>query len=40
MPDRPGILRIGGFSDTVFNVMSAFLSGDVSDWVAKIEAMQ
>jgi 60 kDa SS-A/Ro ribonucleoprotein len=40
LPDRPGILRIGGFSDTVFNVISAFLSGDVTTWVKAIESHQ
>jgi 60 kDa SS-A/Ro ribonucleoprotein len=40
MPDRPGILRVGGFSDTVFNVISAFISGGAQDWISQIEAIQ
>jgi 60 kDa SS-A/Ro ribonucleoprotein len=35
-PDR---LNVGGFSDSVFEVVSEFLSGNVKNWVAKIEAL-
>ena len=35
-PDR---LNVGGFSDSVFDVVAEFLSGNVKNWVAKIEAL-
>jgi len=38
VPSRPGILQVGGFSDEVFNVIGAFVSGDASSWVASIES--
>lgn len=38
-PDRPDILNIGGFSDTVFNVAGRFLQGKShAHWVDEIEA--
>lgn len=38
-PERSDILNIGGFSDAVFNVVSAFLAGDDSRFVAEVEAV-
>jgi 60 kDa SS-A/Ro ribonucleoprotein len=38
-PSAPDRLNVGGFSDSVFEVVSEFLSGDVRNWVAKIEAL-
>lgn len=38
MPERPGILRVGGFSDEVFNVVQAFCSGDAASWIDTIES--
>ena len=39
-PDRPDILNIGGFSDSVFNLISSFAAGEDGDahWIRKIEA--
>lgn len=37
--ERRDILNIGGFSDTVFNVVSAFLAADNQRFVAEVEAM-
>jgi 60 kDa SS-A/Ro ribonucleoprotein len=38
-PSAPDRLNVGGFSDSVFEVVAEFLSGDVKNWVAKIEAL-
>lgn len=38
-PSTPDRLNVGGFSDSVFEVVAEFLSGDVKNWVAKIEAL-
>lgn len=38
-PSAPDRLNVGGFSDSVFEVVSEFLSGNVKNWVAKIEAL-
>jgi 60 kDa SS-A/Ro ribonucleoprotein len=37
--ERPDVLNIGGFSDQVFDVISAFASGrlEADHWVAQIE---
>jgi len=37
---RREIMNIGGFSDTVFNVISAFLADDNRRFVAEVEAME
>jgi 60 kDa SS-A/Ro ribonucleoprotein len=39
--DREDILNVGGFSDQVFDVISAFVSGqlDPEHWIGRIEAM-
>ena len=39
-PEREDILNVGGFSDAVFSVVSAFLSGDASRFVAEVEAVE
>lgn len=39
-PDRPDILNVGGFSDAVFDVVAAFLSGDAGRFVAEVEAVE
>lgn len=36
VPDRPGILNVGGWSDEVFNVLKAFVEGE-GQWVQMIE---
>ena len=36
---RADIMNIGGFSDTVFNVVSAFIADDDQRFVAEVEAM-
>ena len=38
-PDRSDILNVGGFSDAVFGVVGAFLSGDAGRFVAEVEAV-
>jgi 60 kDa SS-A/Ro ribonucleoprotein len=38
-PEREEILNIGGFSDAVFNVITAFLGNDANRFVAEIEAI-
>lgn len=38
-PERDDILNIGGFSDAVFDVVSAFLAGDAGRFVAEVEAL-
>jgi len=38
-PERSDILNIGGFSDAVFEVISAFLTSDAGRFVAEIEAV-
>ena len=35
-----GGLNVGGFSDAVFSVVSAFLSGDAGRFVAEVEAVE
>ncbi len=39
--ERADILNIGGFSDQVFEVISAFASGqlEADHWIARIEAV-
>ena len=37
--ERADIMNIGGFSDTVFNAISAFLADDNQRFVAEVEAM-
>ncbi len=37
--DNEGILNVGGFSDNVFEVVSAFVSGGKDHWVDVIEAV-
>jgi 60 kDa SS-A/Ro ribonucleoprotein len=39
-PDRADILNIGGFSDAVFQVVSAFLTGDSGRFVSEVEAVE
>ena len=39
-PDRTDILNIGGFSDAVFTVVSAFLRDDAGRFVAEVEAVE
>ncbi len=39
-PSRGDILNVGGFSDRVFDVMAAFVSGKSSSWVDVIEATE
>ena len=39
-PERDDILNIGGFSDAVFNVVSAFLSDDANRFVADVESIE
>ncbi len=39
-PDRPDILNVGGFSDAVFDVAAAFLSGEPGRFVAEVEAVE
>jgi len=40
--ERAEILNIGGFSDQVFEVISAFASGqlEADHWIARIEAVE
>ncbi len=38
--ERSDIINIGGFSDTVFNVISGFLANDNQRFVAEVEAME
>jgi 60 kDa SS-A/Ro ribonucleoprotein len=38
VPSRDDILNVGGFSDRVFDVMSAFVTGTSASWVEVIEA--
>ncbi len=38
-PERSDILNVGGFSDAVFEVINAFLSGDAGRFVAEVEAV-
>lgn len=38
-PERSDILNVGGFSDAVFEVVNAFLTGDAGRFVAEIEAI-
>ena len=33
-------MNVGGFSDAVFSVVAAFLSGDASRFVAEVEAVE
>ena len=39
-PERSDILNVGGFSDAVFEVMSAFLTSDAGRFVAEIEEIE
>jgi len=39
-PSRNDILNVGGFSDRVFDVMSAFVSGKSGSWLDVIESKQ
>ena len=39
-PDRADVLNVGGFSDAVFQVVSAFLAGDSSRFVSEVEAVE
>ena len=38
--ERPDIMNIGGFSDAVFNVISAFLADNNQRFVAEVEAIE
>ena len=38
-PERSDILNVGGFSDAVFDVITAFLSSDAGRFVAEVEAV-
>ena len=38
-PERPDILNVGGFSDSVFEVIGSFLQSDAGRFVAAVEAM-
>jgi len=38
--EREDILNVGGFSDAVFSVVSAFLSGDGRRFVAEVEPVE
>lgn len=38
-PEREDILNIGGFSDAVFNVVSAFMRNDANRFVTEVEAI-
>jgi 60 kDa SS-A/Ro ribonucleoprotein len=38
--ERVDILNIGGFSDSVFNVISAFLAANNQRFVAEVEAIE
>lgn len=40
VPERSDILNVGGFSDAVFEVISAFLTGDAGRFVAEIESVR
>lgn len=39
-PERSDILNVGGFSDAVFEVMSAFLTSDAGRFVTEIEGIE
>ena len=39
-PERSDILNVGGFSDAVFDVISAFLSSDAGRFVAEVESVK
>ncbi len=39
-PERADILNVGGFSDAVFNVVSAFLRDDAEGFVAEVESIE
>jgi 60 kDa SS-A/Ro ribonucleoprotein len=38
--ERADIMNIGGFSDSVFNVISAFLADNNQRFVAEVEAIE
>ena len=38
--ERADIMNIGGFSDSVFNVISAFLADNDQRFVAEVEAIE
>jgi 60 kDa SS-A/Ro ribonucleoprotein len=39
-PEREDILNIGGFSDTVFNVVASYLCDDAARFVAEVESIE
>ena len=39
-PDRQDILNVGGFSDSVFQVVSSFLESDTNRFVREVEAIE
>ena len=39
-PERSDILNIGGFSDAVFKVISAFMESDSNRFVTEVEAIE
>jgi 60 kDa SS-A/Ro ribonucleoprotein len=39
-PERKEILNVGGFSDSVFKVVSSFLSSDEGRFVAEVESIE
>ena len=39
-PERKDVLNIGGFSDSVFKVVSSFLSSDEGRFVAEVESVE
>jgi 60 kDa SS-A/Ro ribonucleoprotein len=39
-PDRSDILNVGGFSDSVFDVLAAFFTADPTRFVAEVEAIE
>ena len=39
-PERSDILNVGGFSDAVFSVVTAFLADDNGRFVAEVEAVE
>lgn len=39
-PERSDILNVGGFSDAVFDLLSAFFRGDASRFVQEVEAIE
>jgi 60 kDa SS-A/Ro ribonucleoprotein len=39
-PDRSDILNVGGFSDSVFDVLAAFFTADPTRFAAEVEAIE